>query len=688
MKSIKLSLLVACVCCFFSCTVQDSEIISLENGWVWAVGQKDEEPKDIANKTFAPLSTEKKATLESLLQTGEGYIWLRNDFSVQPNFSKKRNSIFLGRITMADETYLDGTYIGGAGRFPELWWSEWNLSRMYTLDSQLLAPNLRHSLLIKVYVNNEGALTGKQFIGSRALCEYYFKNDMFINSTINFLCAFLMIIIAGYHLLIYIKRKNEVENLYFALMSFLAALYLSNFYIALVPYLITDTWSYTWFQKLATTSILPLITFLFGSFVVKFLQIKENKFVFFARVLCMVLPLFMMFFVPDYKTLKELRLVSLAILVPPLFYTLTVVIAHALTDKIKRIRSDARVLLWGVSPLFICAMLDIFLHSVFKLDELPYLSGLGFPLVILSFLFILAGRFVKARTEAEDLNEHLEGKVVERTKELAVVNENLSSTLENLESAQQVAERDMRMAEYVQASFYPQVAPLSNEWEIAFSFKPMSGVAGDLYDFYEDEGSVSGVGLFDVSGHGIASGLVAMLAKSIIHRNFASHKNKKLSEILEAINLDLIQEKGDIENYLTGILLRFKGNIVEYVNAGHTELLYKKAETGKALEVNYSDRDFKSRFLGIEGLANDFEQIRFRVKKGDAVILYSDCIVESANQSGEDYGYERLKNIISNSPADSAQSLLKAIVNSHTQFMGKEKLNDDFTLIVLVRNCD
>ena len=58
--------------------------------------------------------------------------------------------------------------------------------------------------------------------------------------------------------------------------------------------------------------------------------------------------------------------------------------------------------------------------------------------------------------------------------------------------------------------------PALKNYEIAYYNKAMAGVSGDFYDFYYNNTSLEGFGIFDVSGHGLASGLVTMLAKNII----------------------------------------------------------------------------------------------------------------------------------------------------------------------------
>ena len=114
----------------------------------------------------------------------------------------------------------------------------------------------------------------------------------------------------------------------------------------------------------------------------------------------------------------------------------------------------------------------------------------------------------------------------------------------------------------------------------------MAGVSGDLYDFYLEDNVLTGVSILDVSGHGIASGLITMLARTIFYRNFAAGKEEDLSEILEKSNRHLIKEIGNVDYYLTGILLRFKQDSVEYVNAAGTTAYFSPANLSSVTSIS------------------------------------------------------------------------------------------------------
>lgn len=106
----------------------------------------------------------------------------------------------------------------------------------------------------------------------------------------------------------------------------------------------------------------------------------------------------------------------------------------------------------------------------------------------------------------------------------------------------------------------------------------MTGISGDFYDFYSHDDELTGVGLFDVSGHGIASGLVTMIAKSVIFRKFSEGRDLPLHQVLAETNRELQSEIGDVDNYITGVILRFMENTIEYANAAHSDIMVRRGD--------------------------------------------------------------------------------------------------------------
>ena len=151
--------------------------------------------------------------------------------------------------------------------------------------------------------------------------------------------------------------------------------------------------------------------------------------------------------------------------------------------------------------------------------------------------------------------------------------------------------------------------------------------------------------------------------------------------------VDIIEDQGRlvIKNYLTGILLRIEGNRVEYVNAAHPDMLYRNAKTGKTRPVVVEGKDHKGRMLGIPSLSDGYTTVTFTMEEDNALLIYSDCLVESRNENDEEYGMHRLLRSFSASGNGTAKEKLNVVLSDFYSFTRKVSLNDDLTAIVLQR---
>jgi serine phosphatase RsbU (regulator of sigma subunit) len=263
-------------------------------------------------------------------------------------------------------------------------------------------------------------------------------------------------------------------------------------------------------------------------------------------------------------------------------------------------------------------------------------------------------------------------------------NELLVETNSELECYRKTAEKDMKIAINVQQSMLqPEPPDLESGWDISFRFIPKTGVSGDFYEFYTKGDSLLGVGIFDVSGHGISSGLITMLSKSVISHSFMNGLTDPLHKVMTRINTELIQELESVDNYLTGILLRTTNGAVEYANAGHTELLVRR-KGSPAVIVQPNNDDIKGGFLGVSEMNTPYRSVSFRTNRDDTLILYSDCIIETKNPDGEPFGMERLMSVLNASGEDISSDLLASeIVSAIYSFSGKDILDDDLSLIIM-----
>ncbi len=244
-------------------------------------------------------------------------------------------------------------------------------------------------------------------------------------------------------------------------------------------------------------------------------------------------------------------------------------------------------------------------------------------------------------------------------------------------------ENELRLAQVVQQSFFKHNETIYDDWAISYYNKPMAGVSGDFLDIYSNGNKLNGIGIFDVSGHGIASGLVTMLVKNIIFQEFYNGINDKLKAIIDRINIRYIKEKGNIENYLTGILTRITETNVEFLNAGHAMPIYYSAKEDSADFISSPESANAFGAIGLPDIPTNFITHKVTMSPGDELIFFTDGVTDAKNMLNEDFGKDRLLKSIFRNADRPLTTQVNCIVSDILTFIGDKPQNDDITIIIL-----
>lgn len=645
--------------------------------WEYAVARPGDTAADAGSYSFT--KTGRLSELHLLLPQQKGDVWLRSTFTL-PSGADRQDMVFLpGRISIADVAFCNGDLIGKGGAFPDAdgnFFSGWNTFRYYPLSARTLSEG-ENTLLLKIHVNREGGIHGEPRIVSRDEADaaklYENVKTVWINCVlaIVLLCAFV------YHTMIFIYRKTERDNLFYALVCLFLSIYLSNFFIAHLLPTLTGV-SYLAFQKLIfiTMYALALFNFLFFR---AFLRIPRRPAVTAAMIVSALIPALFVIAVRDYGYLISHIGLTLPLLVPSIAYS----VFYLVRGVIRR-SPNAVSLLAGTVPLWLCILYDMIAHIFLRIENSIYFTGFGFAFFLITMAMILARNFVMYHRQVENYSISLEQMVADRTRDLDERNR-------ELEEAHTVMKKDLRIAANLQKSFFAAGETAVPGWQIAVFTRPASSVSGDFFDICPAEGSTA-VSLFDVSGHGIASGLITMIAKRTVFRMLKSHSRLRLGEIVDKINASLIEDIGTSGFYLTGVFLRMSALGVEYINAGHTEILHRSGKSGAVKPVLTPAGEHKGNFLGIEGMASPYRAINLRLSDGDFLVLYTDCLIETSNSEGKAFELDDLLAAASQGAGESAEDLLNTILSRFSAFLGGgtndrgatlPQLKDDLSVIVL-----
>lgn len=340
---------------------------------------------------------------------------------------------------------------------------------------------------------------------------------------------------------------------------------------------------------------------------------------------------------------------------------------------------------------------DIIFNTVYKGIHVNIFISLIISGVLLYLFSEVAERSLKktARELRKNrmLNSQLEKKVEEKTRkikenldEITIMNENLQEVNRSLKNAQTTILNDINMAANVQKSFLYDKPPQVKNWDIALEFLPMSRVSGDFYDFYLDDDKLIGFSLFDVSGHGVSSALITMVAKSIIFHNFQEYHDHEPGTILQKSNEQIKEEIGKAGHHLTGVLLQIKDNAIQYANAGHVDI-YIARKDGKIYPAQQAHGKLNGTFLGLMGIDPKYNSIKFEMEPNEVLVAFTDGLVEANHDQDYNIGINQLVRYLEAMDYYnmSASEIRKELALNFYKFIQKEKIRDDITVIILKR---
>lgn len=420
MKTLILRILICLLFLFYNCKQEKTLPEKIAVSWEYAEIHSTTESK----LKFEPLENPKD--LEKKFQGKSGNILLRTKFDKPKIISSQKISVYLDLINPTDETFLNGIWIGATGKTPErdeFFFSAWNEIRNYQIEETLLKEK-DNELLIKIYFEEEISFSGKLRIGSKAELDKLKLEQDFFRSTIYLPIFFLLIVIGAFYLLVYFKRRQDKEFLYYALIAFFSSISQTNFFILKIPIECELLLNYLYFQKIVFASICLFIwtAIQYSNSILRKKVNEWEKWVYFSFT---VIPAFIFLISIDYAMVAKLR--TPLFMISSIFglsYIITLVIYKTYTKH-----KNAKIFLLGLIPFSCCITFDLIIHNLTRNDELIYLSFLGMPSFIVAIGIVQANDFVNYRIQLEELNKSLERRVLKRTERLQLAKEETEKAL-------------------------------------------------------------------------------------------------------------------------------------------------------------------------------------------------------------------------------------------------------------------
>ena len=262
-----------------------------------------------------------------------------------------------------------------------------------------------------------------------------------------------------------------------------------------------------------------------------------------------------------------------------------------------------------------------------------------------------------------NLKNNLEELVEERTQELQEKNEQMVF--------------ELQVAKNVQKNILPSELPDNRSIQTSVYFSPLMEVSGDFYNFSFLDNEHMAMYVVDVSGHGVPSALLTSIISAEVESQLK--KRQSTADICTSLNRTLTPLLLETGFYFTMFicvidLVNFE---MEYTNCAHTDT-YVLTSNGTVFPLP-SDG-----FLIGANPDFVFESSQFELHTGDRLVLYTDGITESRDESGNFYGDERFQNILMASRDFPVQEQVGTIVQDIEKFIenANTRRKDDITLII------
>ncbi|MEL7009848.1 MAG: SpoIIE family protein phosphatase [Cyanobacteria bacterium J06588_4] len=265
-------------------------------------------------------------------------------------------------------------------------------------------------------------------------------------------------------------------------------------------------------------------------------------------------------------------------------------------------------------------------------------------------------------------------------RQLSLANQKISQLNKRLRVENTRLSSELEVTQRLQQMLLPKEQELSQieALEIAGFCESADEIGGDYYDVLRYQGRII-IGIGDVSGHGLESGVLMLMVQTAVRTLIESNETdpKHLFEVLNRTIYKNIQRLDSDKNVSLSLVDYFEG--VLRISGQHEEILIMRQE-GKIERIDTVDLGFP---LGLEeSIANFVFETQIKFASGEVAVLYTDGITEAENAAGEHYGLKRLCDVVQQHWRQSAQNIRQAVIQNLRSYIGSEKVYDDITLVV------
>ncbi|MFM9905296.1 MAG: SpoIIE family protein phosphatase [Pyrinomonadaceae bacterium] len=236
-------------------------------------------------------------------------------------------------------------------------------------------------------------------------------------------------------------------------------------------------------------------------------------------------------------------------------------------------------------------------------------------------------------------------------------------------------ERELALATEIQQRFQPSGPPIVEGYEFQGISFSCYEIGGDYYDFIDRHDGKMLVALGDVSGKGTSASLLMSSLHAAVHGQVAA--KTPLPQMVTSVN-EYLTENTPGNRFITLFVAELDTSTggFNFINAGHNPPLIGRADgTIELLESSGLP-------LGLMGFA-EYEVGSAQLNSGDVLFIYSDGVSEANNLAEDEFGMDRLTEVISQNVGRTASGIRDKVESALSDFTGTAAPNDDITLVIV-----
>ncbi|WNZ27699.1 SpoIIE family protein phosphatase [Leptolyngbya sp. NK1-12] len=264
---------------------------------------------------------------------------------------------------------------------------------------------------------------------------------------------------------------------------------------------------------------------------------------------------------------------------------------------------------------------------------------------------------------------------------LILANQEITALNRKLEAENLRMSAELDVTRKLQQMILPRSEELAaiTSLDIAGFMEPADEVGGDYYDVLQCDEVIT-IGIGDVTGHGLESGILMVMTQTAV-RTLSEMREADPVKFLDTLNRAIYQniQRMNSDRSLTLAILNYADHQLS-ISGQHEETLIVRAN-GVIERINTKNLGFP---IGLDdAIAPFISHASIRLESGDGIVLYTDGITEAENLAGEQYGIERLCGTVAQNWQATAEEIKQRVIADVHHHIGEQKIFDDITLLVL-----